>query len=81
MTRRRRRRMIAVKGAFPMDLETKFLAAFYAVLGTVTSAVLLVVLASSAELAALLVVVVAMFAMMGLLIVAVRGGGDAGDRA
>jgi FtsH-binding integral membrane protein len=50
-----------------MDLETTFLAAFYAVLGLVTSAVLLVILASN-ELVSLLVVVVAMFAMMALML-------------
>ena len=62
-----------------MDLETKFLAIFYALLGGVTSIILLAVLAASAEAAAFIVVVVAMFAMMGLLFVA-GASGDADSR-
>ena len=63
-----------------MDLEMKFLAAFYTVLGLVTSAVLLVVLASN-ELLSLLVVVVAMFAMMALMLWTTLEKGDSGHAA
>jgi hypothetical protein len=59
-----------------MDTETKFLAIFYALLGGITAAVLLAVLAASAEVAAFLVIVIGMFAMMGVLLTAGLGGDD-----
>jgi FtsH-binding integral membrane protein len=65
-----------------MDLESKFLGAFYGVLGVVASAILIAVLAGSAEVASMIVVVLMMFAAMGLMFATTfrQDGDERGDR-